>query len=197
MKVFGIILALSVSSFAYSGQIITSDNVEVLALDGVAIKDGFFSKQKLEAENGARQIVVRYAQKFRNNNKFKNNGSLQSKPYIFMIEVDGETKLTTNKYTTYAQANRNLKEGLVWNVDNQKRQYTIEKTDELKGKGFMPYKNIELIVQEYNYSGNIASTEPINQDILNNKFSKSYLIEQYKAASQEQKQQFKLWLIQR
>ena len=190
MKFFGLFLVLCLNSFAYSSEIQVSDSIEVLAVNGVKTTSSFFGSNKIEVEDGSHQLVVKY------NHKFRNDEILESKPYIFTIEVEGNTKLTTDRFTTYAQAKNSIKKDIAWHVENQQRKYTIESADKLKGKGFMPYRNIELLVQEYNQLNNISSTEPIDQEVLNNKASKNYLIEQYKAATQEQKNQFKMWFIQ-
>jgi len=190
MKILGLVLALMASSFVYSSDIIIGKSIELLAVDGVKNKTSFFGSDKIEVEDGSHQLVVKYKHKFRNGD------TLESDPYIFNIEVGGNTELNTDKYSTYALAKEQLKTDISWHVKNQNRQYTINNTDKLKGEGFMPFRNIELLVQEYNQLNNIASTEPVNQDILNNKNAKNYLIEQYKAANQEQKNQFKLWFIQ-
>jgi len=186
MKVLGLFLILSVSPFVHSSEIVVNNRINILAVDGVKTKSTFFGKNKVEVEDGTHQIVVRY------NHKFKNDDRLESRPYIFDIDVQGDTALSTDKHTTYAQAEENLKQGLTWYVKNQTNEYTIDNAAQLNGQGFMPYRDIEKLVSNFNQENGLS----ITTDNGNEGNNKNYLIEQYKAATQEQKQQFKAWFIQ-
>jgi uncharacterized protein YccT (UPF0319 family) len=188
MKLLGLLFILVISPFTYSSEFIVSNNIQVLAINGIKFENSFFGDNKIELENGPHQLVVKYS------NTFRNKDLLESTPYIFMIDVDGKTTLETDDFSTYAQADKYIKEGVKWYIDNNKGKFTIEKSEQLKGRGFMPFHDIESIINEYNQANNLPAMN--DQNNTNGPLSKNYLIEQYKAASQEQKDQFKQWLIQ-
>jgi len=184
MKALGLFLILTASPFVHSGEIVVNNRVNILAVDGVKINDSFFNENKFEVKDGTHQIVVRF------NYKFKNKDRLESRPYIFDLDVKGKTSIKTDKYTTHAQTEKNMKQGLTWYVKNETKQYVIKDAAQLKGQGFMPYRDIEKLVRHYNQENGFISDD--SQDGSD----KNYLIEQYKAATPEQKQQFKAWFIQ-
>jgi len=183
-------MALIISNLAYSSEIIVSKSIQVLAINGKEINESFLSKNKIEVEDGSQQIVVRYSHRFRNNDL------LESKPYIFTIDVQGDTTLATDQFTTYAQAAANIKKQINWHINNQNKSYTLNNADQLQGKGFMPYRNIEQLIQEYNGTVNSAVPSESQLSLDGDQNAKDYLIKQYKAASQEQKDRFKMWFIQ-
>ena len=184
MKVLVLFLALIVSPFTLSSEVIIGDNIQVLAVNGVKVSHSFFGENKINAEDGPLQIAVKYSK------KFKGKSLLESKPYLFNIDVQGETKLETAKFTTYSRVKSYIKKQITWSVTNKKKQYSITDATQLKGKGFMPFSKIELIIKEHN-----QANDPTHDASPNNHQSND-LIEQYKAATQAQKDQFKTWLIQ-
>ncbi len=184
MKFAGLFLTLAISPFAFSGEIVTSNDVEVLALNGAKVKGTFFGDDTLKVADGQQQVVVRYS------NNFRDERLLESRPYILTIDVDGKTEITTNKLYSFSQATQKINVGLDWFVGNQQREYQVESPEQLKGDGFIPYADIEGLVSDYNQKNNIEVTSNSVKKVTTNS-----LIEQYKAADIEQKKQFKMWLI--
>ena len=184
MKFAGLFLTLAISPFAFSGEIVTSNNIEVLAINGAKIKGTFFGDDTLKVADGQQQVVVRYSHNFRDERL------LESRPYILTVDVNGKTEITTNKLYSYSQATQKINIGLDWFVENEKKQYKVEGAEQLKGDGFVPYADIEGLVNDYNQENNIQVTSNSVKKITTNS-----LIEQYKAADIEQKKQFKMWLI--
>ena len=186
MKTLVFLLIFVISPFVFSNELIIGDNIRVLAMDGVKTKNSFFNNNSIQVTEGSHQIVVRYVK------KFKKKGLVESKPYIFNIEVKGTTLLKTGNYSNYTRIAKQLKNGLTWQIKNKQKEYTIEKTAELQGKGFMPYSNIELLIKEYNKKNDPNKTT-INDELTNNHLPENYLIEEYKKATQKQKEHFKAW----
>jgi len=184
MKFSGLLLTLAISPLAFSGEIITSNDIQVLALNGDKIKSSFIGKNKLEVKDGKQQLAVRYSA------SFNNERLIESSPYLLTIEVDGKTTISTDKLYSQTHATQEIKKGLNWHVTNDKGQYTVEKAIELKGEGFLPYSDIEGLIAESNQQNNIDLTSGSVKKVTTNS-----LIEEYKAASVAQKKQFKIWLI--
>ena len=184
MKFTGLFLTLAISPFAFSGEIVASKDIQVLALNGAKVSSSFLSVKNIKAEDGNQQVVVKYSTNFRD------GGLLESRPYILTVDVQGKTEITTNKLYSYAQASQKLRTGLEWFVENEKEQYQVKTAEQLKGDGFIPYSDIEGLVNTYNNDNDIEVTSNSVKKITTNS-----LIQQYKAADIEQKKQFKMWLI--
>ncbi|WP_137297409.1 DUF2057 family protein [Psychromonas sp. SP041] len=184
MKFTGLFLTLAISPFAFSGEIVTSNDVQVLAINGTKVQSSFLGEKKLETEDGKQQIVVKYT------NNFRDGGLLESRPYILTVDVKGKTEITTTKLYSYPQASQKLRTGLEWFVESEKGQYQLKDAEQLQGDGFIPYSDIEGLISAYNNENDIAVTSNSVKKITTNS-----LIQQYKAADLEQKKQFKMWLI--
>ncbi|RBW47264.1 hypothetical protein DS885_04195 [Psychromonas sp. B3M02] len=184
MRFTGLILSLAISPFAFSGEIVTHSDLELMAVDGAKVKSSFFTDNSMEVTDGTHQVVVRYS------NSFRDERLLQSRPYVFNITVDGDTEISTNKLLSFAQAEQKISTELDWFVENDAGEYQVETSDQLHGDGFAPYADIEGLVGQYNQKNNLQVTEGTVTKITTNS-----LIEQYKAATAEQKKQFKIWLI--
>lgn len=197
MKKVGMLVALAISPVIYAGEILTQQDVEVMAVNGKEVKSSFFSDHKIEVEDGKHQVVVRYSK------NFKNDSLVESRPYIFEIDVQGDTTISTDRFTRKSQAQSNIKKGLTWSIENKQGTQTISHAEQLQGKGFMPYSNIESLIASYNQQNNIsiATTEvatPTNSEkstALPETSNTNPIIEQYKLASKEQRKAFKIWLI--
>lgn len=184
MRITGLILSLAISPFAFSGEIVTTNGLELLAVNGAKVESSFFTDKKMEVKDGTHQVVVRYS------NSFRDENLLESRPYIFNVTVDGNTTISTNKLLSYAHAKQKISTSLDWFVDNDAGNYQVKEAEQLHGEGFAPYADIEGLVAKYNQENNLQVTESSVTKITTNS-----LIEQYKAADAEQKKQFKIWLI--
>lgn len=191
MKITGFILALAISPLAFSSQIMVSKNIEVLAVNGVETETSFLGSNKIEVDDGKQQIVVRYSR------TFGKEDLIESKPYIFNIDVDGDTKLNVDKFNSKSHAKSKINKDLTWHVTNANKDYKITGADQLIGNGFMPYSDIEELITEYNQKNNISTLEakPSKANVSTTK-NGNVLIEQYKVSTKAQKKQFKMWLIE-
>lgn len=184
MKFSGLLLTLVFSPLAFSGQIITDNSIQILALNGVKIETSFIGSDKLEVKDGKQQLAVRYSTSFNNERK------IESRPYLLTIDVAGKTTISTDKFYSQVHASHKIKTGLSWYVTNNKGEYAVENSVELEGKGFLPYSDIEALISESNQKNNIEIASGSVKKVTTNS-----LIEEYKAANVEQKKQFKIWLI--
>lgn len=192
MKALGFIFAITFSPLVWSGEIVSTKNIEILAVNGSETTGGFFSNDKIEVEDGSHQVVVKFI------DSFGNNDLIQSRPYIFSIEVKGKTTLKTDRLNSKSHALSKIDNGLIWYVSNDGGEYTVKETTQLKGKGFMPYSDIEGLIAEYNQTNNnptAAVTVAVVADNTNTPPTINMIIEQYKVATKEQKKEFKIWLI--
>ena len=186
MKIPALLLTIAVAPFAHSGEIITNNNIEVLAINGTEVTSSIFTAQKLEVEDGQQQLVLKYTK------TFNKSDLVESRPYIVEVEIKGKTTLNTDKINSKAVAINKMNKGLTWHVSNDDGQYTIKKTEQLIGKGFMPYSDIEGLVENYNKKNNSQRLIVNNQE---GQSTENLIIEQYKLATKKQKKQFKIWLI--
>jgi len=194
MKISSLVLSLALvvptfSSFA--GELISGNNLDILAIDGVKQSSSLFGSDDIELANGQHQLVVKYIETFANENL------VESRPYIFNIDVKGSTTITTERLRSKAIAENRVNKDLNWYVENDNGKSTISNADQLEGQGFMPFSDIEKLVAEYNGESTtkVVSAAPA---VTPKKQSSSVnmIIEQYKMATTEQKKQFKIWLIE-
>lgn len=192
MKPAGALIALIFSPAIFASEIISSNNIEILAVDGKEIKTNFFSSSKIQVTDGEHQVVARYSR------NFNKDGLVESKPYIFTVNVQGDTSLKMNKFSTPSHAKSAINKGLTWSYKNDQGEVKVQHADQLKGDGFMPYSDIEALVATYNQqhaiqpSSTTTSAKPTNNT---SSVSDNPIIEQYKLASKAQRKAFKIWLI--
>ncbi|MDA7745741.1 DUF2057 domain-containing protein [Psychromonas sp.] len=182
MKFTILILALTVSPFTMSSELIPNDDVTILAVNGVKIKTSFFGKNKIEVEDGEHQIVAKYI------NSFGNQDFIDSAPYIFNVNVSGNTTISTNKITNERQADEQIANGLSWFIINNEGEYKVNQSSQLIGNGIMPFSDIEKLIEEYNKQNVITKEDTPS--------STTSLIAHYQRATTEEKKQFKMWLIE-
>lgn len=84
-------------------------------------------------------------------------------------------------------------------------QYEIQDSNILKGKGFMPYSDIEKLVVKYNQQKNITlvsstivttATMAIATNLTTQQETENTLISLYQQSSKEQKKTFRRWLVE-
>ncbi|MEI6897723.1 MAG: DUF2057 family protein [Psychromonas sp.] len=190
MKKLTTLLALILVQNSYALQLEGVNGVDILAIDGKTIKTEFFSSQANEIKAGEHQIVVRYS------NKFHNQNSVESRPAIFNIDVQQDTKISAINVNSYTQAKRSISKGITWQISSEDKQYDIENSDTLAGEGFMPYSNITALVADYNQSNNIevsGITAMASAEVIN---ANAGLVERYQQASHAEKKAFRLWLLE-
>lgn len=185
MKIAGLFLTLAtISPFVFSGEIVTPNDVKVLAVNGVKVNNTLVGENVINVADGKQQVVVRYS------NSFRNERLIESRPYIMTIDVAGKTTISTESITSHSQAEQKMRSSIEWYIKNDQTKYTVKDAEELRGDGFIPYADIEALISEYNGENNLQVTGSSVTKITTNS-----LIEQYKAADVEQKKQFKMWLI--
>ena len=206
MKVIIILLLVLLSPFSHAAILKTGMGVEILAVDGKKIATSFFSDVDIDLSDGIHQVVVRYS------NNFKGSEQVESKPYIFNVNVKGDTEVGTARFHHQKQAESAIRHGLVWIITNNEQTEKIASFDILTGKGVMPYNDIEKVVADYNKAHEIPSlgitsaldsasqvatavnetTAPAGKAALTKAAQLKLL---YKAANKPERKAFRLWLL--
>lgn len=209
MKKMVTILALILAQNSYALELEGANGVNILAINGKKVESGIFSANDINVEPGEHQVVVRYSA------HFNNDHLIESRPTIFTIDLQQDSKISVPKMYTQQQADRAINNGLTWQVVTEDNTYVIEKADTLVGKGFMPYRDIEGLINTYNQENNIttavtATTAAATAAVATTKTTAAVataevatktvlsisLIEQYQQASREDKKAFRLWLLE-
>ena len=140
------------------------------------------------------QIVVRYS------TQFNNDELIESRPAIFTIDLQQDTSISVKHINNKRQAEKQIKAGLEWQVTSADKQYQIDKSDTLEGKGFMPYSDIEGLIVAYNLENNIVTAENLqgSNEVTSQRTvaNGNDLISIYQQSSKEQKKAFRLWLVE-
>ena len=186
MKKMTALIALLLVQNSYALELTGINGVEILAINGKEVKSNFLSKSNYEIEAGKHQIVVRYK------NQFKNDEQIESRAAIFTLDLKQDTKISVEKINNQRQAEKKIRAGLTWQVISEDTQYEIKDSDTLKGKGFMPYSNIEKLIVTYNEQQNISLAKSTPQVTDENA-----LMTLYQQSSKEQKKAFRLWLLEK
>lgn len=198
MKKITAILALLLFQNSYALELTGINGVEILAINGKEVSSGFFSKQENQVNAGDTQVVVRYA------SQFNNEELIQSRPAIFTLNLTEDTKISTPKMSNQKQIERQIKSGLTWLIISDNNQYEVKDSDILKGKGFMPYSDIEKLIVEYNQQQNITlqtaavattATVAVTNKSTVQANSEATLQLLYQQSSKQQKKAFRIWLL--
>ena len=216
MKVLIVLLSLLTIPFAHSGALLGTYGVEVVAVDGVAIKHSFFSDRELTLADGEHQVVVIYDKNFQNSER------VTSKPHIFNIDVKGYTEIRVKHFNNAPTAQHTVKKGLTWIVKNEEKTKKIANSDTVYGEGFLPNKNIEKLIAAYNqeHAISIVTSAPVVlptttivtstqstvktpelivsdiSSVANDKSNTEHLIQLYNAANKEERRAFRMWLLE-
>lgn len=190
MKKVTTILALMLVQNSYALELEGINGVNILAIDGKTIKTNFFAKKINQLEAGEHQIVVRYSE------KFQRDKLLESRPAIFNIDIQQDTKISVSKINNYQQAQRAIRDGVAWQVISTDNQYVINNSDSLVGKGFMPYSDIERLVTTYNQEHNITTQGETSLSKMKAASVDADLVTHYQQSTLTEKKAFRLWLLE-
>ncbi|MFT6141140.1 MAG: hypothetical protein ACI892_002104 [Marinobacter maritimus] len=200
MRLLVVLITFCVMSSGYAATLTGERNVEILAIDGQKYSNKIVESSDLILAKGLHQIVVRYS------SSFPKDGMLTSKPYIFNIQVDNNTKVAlVGTFNSYEQAEKALEKGIIWRVTNQNSSVMIKGADILFGEGFFPYRDIEKLIAKYNKDNaiispstadNVAITAQGKSSDYANSAATEQLIKMYSSASKADKKAFRIWLIE-
>ena len=161
MKIIqALILAFVMIPTSYALNLEGINGVEILAIDGKEVNSGFFYNKQAPLTAGEHQIVVRYSK------QFNNDELLQSRPTIFTLNLQHDTQISVQPQSNRKQLDKQIKAGLVWQVISHNKHYEIKNSAPLKGKGFMPYSNIEELIVTYNQQNDIVLSKGKTQKIV-------------------------------
>ncbi|GLS91535.1 UPF0319 protein [Psychromonas marina] len=205
MKKIATILALMFMHNSYALEVQGINGVEILAIDGKKVGSSLFSRDKeLDLPAGEHQIVVRFSK------KFYNDLQVQSRPSIFNIDLQQDTKISVSGLNTDYKAERAIREGIEWQVISEDSEYSIKESDILMDNGFLPYSNIEEVISTYNQQNSItapATVAAVSAAVaipvvapteVAPAVSETTIPLQtlYQQASREEKKAFRIWLLE-
>ncbi|PKG40995.1 DUF2057 family protein [Psychromonas sp. Urea-02u-13] len=193
-----VLLTLAMIPSSYALELEGVNGVEILAINGKEVKNSFFSQKSNKLKAGEHQIVVRYS------TQFNNDDIIESRPAIFSIDLQQDTKISVQQMNTQRQAEKQIKAGLTWQISSEDNQYKIDDSTTLEGKGFMPYSDIEALIVAYNQENNIALATSGTVAVAVAAATattvastqKGTLQSLYQQASKEEKKAFRLWLVE-
>jgi uncharacterized protein YccT (UPF0319 family) len=195
------------SSFSLAATLIGEHGVEIVAIDGEEVESGFFGSEDSQLSDGNHQIVVKYAKNFRKDER------VESRPYIFDLNIKGDTKISVDNINSQNQAERAIRDGLVWIVKNDGPIQTIEDSAQLTDDGYFPYRNIKKLITAYNQENDITLTsvtttrqaeeikatgQPKKHKMktMGEQSKTQQLVETYKAATKSERKAFRIWLLE-
>ncbi|TMX47362.1 DUF2057 family protein [Vibrio sp. Hep-1b-8] len=179
MKFLLTIIAALVSFSTFANVLEVRSGVEVLAVNGLKVK----VSDSYEINKGFNQIVVRMSKRL-------TNGSTReqfiSKPYIISFNADRDVLVEHPKVLNFTDAEKKFRHATNWSI-LQGGSPLVYDSRFLPGKeGFMPYLQLEDIINEYNEVNGIVLTADLDTPA-------GQLKKAEKARSEEVVKQLKLW----
>lgn len=199
MKISAALLSLLIIPLGHAATLSGNNGVEILAVDAQKIKQNFFGSEPINLADGKHQIVVKYA------NNFKNGETVESKPHIFDLDIAGDTEISIKRFPNQYLAEKEIKKGLTWIINNAGKTTKIEKSTILQAEGYFPYRDIEKLIAAYNKKNGIdqpasATEMPLSTTAKTVTATTAASAEQlkqiYQAATKEQRKAFRLWLLE-
>lgn len=203
-------LAMIPSSFALNLQ--GDTGVEILIIDGQELETRLLEKKdKVDLNKGKHQVVVRYS------TRFHDESPLSSEPTVLTLDLQEDTIISVNKFRSHRIAKKEIAKNVTWKIISDNKEYLIQGADTLKGKGFMPFGNLDKLLATYNQENNIivmpsqpkpeakmttapvvinAPVTPVINNTTTQVVQDNALISLYQQASMEQKKAFRLWLLE-
>jgi len=161
MKKITSIVALLLVQNSYALELEGINGVDILAINGEEVESGFFiTSSAKELSAGTHQVVVRYSA------NFNNDELITSRPSIFTIDLQQDTQISAFDVNTKYKAERAARDGMTWQVISADNKYTVENSDILRGKGFMPYSDIAGLVAAYNKEHNIIIASAVEEKVV-------------------------------
>ncbi len=201
-------MALVSTPFLHAGELVSTNGVEILAVDGKKVKQHLFSSDKLEVDDGPHQVAVMYK------GQFKNSDIISSKIHIFDIDTQGDTEISIKRFGNSMQAKNAINKGIEWIVKNDEKTTMVTNSDIISGEGLFPNSNVEKLISDYNQQHNItvqteaapatlampAATVPAltttTATTTINTSNTALLIETYQKASKQEQKAFRMWLLE-
>ena len=163
-----IITFLFISSASQAAILSVGDGLRILAIDGQVITEK--NTLPVEIEKGKRQLVIRYNTSLKENNSvfsnsYRNSNNkreiVSSSPYIFFVNINQDTQISVQKFSSAFQAKSAIQRGLVFIIENEQeqkqKQKLIDNADKLKGNGVNPFSpvNLKPLIDSYNQAHDI------------------------------------------
>lgn len=202
MKMSAVLLSLMMIPFSHAATLRGDNGVQILAVDAQKIKQNFFGNDPLDLTDGKHQIVVKYA------NNFKSGETVESKPHIFDLDIQGDTEISIKRFSNQSRAEHEIKQGLTWIVNNAEQTKKIEGSAILFAEGYFPYRDIEKLITAYNKKNGIYQSSAVKEmatttaiattatAITPTATTTEQLKQIYKAATKRERKAFRLWLLE-
>ncbi|MFT6985818.1 MAG: hypothetical protein ACJAT7_001638 [Psychromonas sp.] len=188
MKYLILFVSLILPSLCNAAILTGVNGVEILAVDGQKIESTFFTSKAPEVSPGDHQVVVRYA------NSFGKSEIMESKPHIFTVNIEGNSEITVENINSQSQAEHAIRKGFTWIVKyNNGQTKKIIASDTLSGEGYLPYRDIEKLIDTYNQEQGISMA---SSTVTAGQGRAEKLIELYNLASKEERKAFRIWLLE-
>jgi uncharacterized protein YccT (UPF0319 family) len=213
-KISALLLTLAMIPSTFALNLEGDTGVEILIIDGNEIETRLLEqKDEIDLSAGKHQIVVRYS------TKFHDESPLSSDPTVLTLDLQEDTVISAVKFRSHRIAKREIEKNMTWKIISDSNEYVINNADTLKGKGFMPYGNLDKLLADYNQKNNItmvapqqAATTIATPSVVNSvpatsvvtkntltdveNMQDNALISLYQQASMKQKKAFRLWLLE-
>ncbi|RQW63890.1 DUF2057 family protein [Vibrio viridaestus] len=186
--IIGFLLTLN----ANASMLEVSSNVDVLAINGKAVKE----KRQYELENTKNQLVVQYVEALRNGSTTK---KYQSKPYVLEVSsVNGDMKLSHKSYLNYSAADAAFRNNINgWTFQNKNGDSIELNMSVLPNvSSIMPYQDIESTVKQYNTNNQISELNNDAQSVEYTNISMKDVKVWFLNSSQQDRKAILKWMIE-
>jgi len=173
--------------------------IEILAINGEKVKSSLFSlRDEYEVPAGYHQIVIWYSKSF-------DEESAQTKPIVFNLNLQEDTKISVPDYNQLYKAERAIKKGLPYEVISKNERYALPNAQPLTTKSFSLFSDIRALIQTYNKDNNITiagekTVAPPLPSVVGTVGTGSDTIQTqislYQQSTPAQKKAFRLWLLE-
>jgi hypothetical protein len=164
MQYLSIVLTAFLFSATCQGAILSvGDGLRLHAIDGQIITKKY--RFSVDIKTGKRQLVISYDKTLSKNNRPLTNSyrsshrrsNVTSSPYIFFVDINQDTQIGVQRFSTAFQARSAIQRGLVFIVKNKQDSNLIDNADELQGNGMSPFSsaNLKPLIDTYNQAHGI------------------------------------------
>lgn len=183
--------------------------IELLVVDGEKFQSpfGYSPETTIELDGGNHQLLIRFNQQYKENSRTKH---FTSKPYIFQLDLQGrDAEILSLPLRTRSQAQSYFMREPQWQLKYSNGELVTLNSTEIKGKGVVPFRDLEKLVAEYNQAHGIAIEKgtPVDLEkvavqvteqgeIKVTGDSLTQLKMWYTKASDKEKKAFKIWMAE-
>ncbi|MCE4934158.1 DUF2057 domain-containing protein [Aliivibrio fischeri] len=197
------LLSLMFVSSVQAATLTPKKGVEILFVNGIKTDE---KRETIEVEAIPTQLLLRYNQKL---GKGSTKKVFDSAPFVVTLDVpESDLVIQGPKVYSYEQAKLQFKSQPKWDISDSQDNPIVYKQEKLKpAEGFMPYYDLESMLQKYNKEKGIAlggeNTLMANAQMIgnenkstNNEVSNLEQLQGwYLKATKEERKAFQKWVI--